>query len=103
MRESWRTRVEMQADDVFSAMVPMSADMVATPGVMMFIGASLCLPVMYNLARNNFCPCMPRFGAGWQRPVVARRRLRGPVCGKFGAASRMQGAYARTTVAAARA
>jgi hypothetical protein len=41
MRESCRTRVEMQAADVLSAMSPMSADAVATPGVMMFIGASL--------------------------------------------------------------
>jgi len=33
--------VEIQAADVLSAISLMSADAVATPGVMMFIGASL--------------------------------------------------------------
>jgi hypothetical protein len=41
MRESWRTRVEIHAADALSAMSLMSADAVATPGVMIFIGASL--------------------------------------------------------------
>src|SRR5215510_6434009 len=41
MRDSWRTRVEMHAADALSAMSLMSAGAVATPGVMIFIGASL--------------------------------------------------------------
>src|SRR5581483_2306228 len=52
MRESCRTRVEMHAAAVLSAMSLMSADVVATPGVMMFIAASLSardLPVTNNL------------------------------------------------------
>src|SRR5258705_6709565 len=42
----------MQAADVLSAMSLMSADAVAAPGVMMFIGASL-LPGTYNLTRHH--------------------------------------------------
>src|SRR5215467_3787324 len=43
MRLSCRTRVEIQAADVLSAISPMSAVATPTPGVMIFIGRPLAL------------------------------------------------------------
>src|SRR5574341_1054601 len=67
MRDSCRTRVDMQAAAVLSAISLMSADSVATPGVMMFIGASL-FALIYNLTRHHSTYCyLPRFVRGRQR------------------------------------
>src|SRR5262245_30175933 len=43
MRLSCRTRVDIQAADVLSAISPMSAVATPTPGVMIFIGRPLAL------------------------------------------------------------